>query len=107
MPETFRPEYKEILSSIELKVVDPVGDKNFMVAFDGKTEAECRAYNNAIAYVLKKEGLRPFHQMGTTPNGQHEPGHHAWEIWSDATREKLEALLPQIETEAKVWLEQS
>ena len=104
MPETFHPEFKEVLSSVELKIVDPVGDKNFMVAFEGKTEAECRAYNNAIAYILKKEGLRPFHQHGTTPSGQNEPGYHAWEIWKEVTRENLEVLLPQIETEARVWL---
>lgn len=101
MSEKFNPENKDVLRKVELRIVEPRGDKNFMIGFECKTEEECRAYNWAIGSVLKKAGLNPFHQVGTSPFGEHEPGYHAWEIWKKATKEDLEVLLAEIEQEAK------
>ena len=100
MSERSRREQKE-LPDVQLRIVPPNRDKNFMIAFDGKTKQECVAYNNALKTVLKRHDLSPFHQVGTTPFGSNEPGEHAWEIWRDATEEKLTALLPEILDEAK------
>ncbi len=104
MPEEFQPERKEAAKKVELKVVEPRGDKNFMIGFEGKTEEECRVYNLAIETVLKRANLSSFHQVGTSSFGQHEPGYHAWEIWKRATKEDLETLLAEIEKEAQSML---
>jgi len=101
MPEKFNPENKETAPKIELKIVAPHSDKNFMVSFEGKTQKQCEAYNRAIDSVLSAAKLTPFHQIGTTFTGNNEPGYHAWEIWAKADRETIEALLPRIEQEAR------
>ncbi|OHA47120.1 MAG: hypothetical protein A3A80_01010 [Candidatus Terrybacteria bacterium RIFCSPLOWO2_01_FULL_44_24] len=89
-------------TEIELSVVEPRGDKNFMIAFTALTKNKCMAYNWAIEQVLKREDLQPFHQVGaTSPNGNHEPGYHAWEVWQKTDKERLTALLPEIIQRAK------
>ena len=104
MSEKSKPENKEATQKVELKVVEPIFDKNFMVGFTGKTENECRAYNWAISTTLKEENLDPFHQIGTTLYEVNEPGYHAWEIWRKATKEQLEELLPKIKEKAEEYL---
>ena len=104
MSEKFKPEKKEFARKVELKIVEPLGDKNYMIGFEGKSQEECQAYNWAIESVLKKAELSPFHQVGTTPFGQHEPGYHAWEIWKKASKEKLQELLSEIEQAAQGML---
>jgi len=91
--EKFRPENKETPQTVELKIVEPTGGKNFMIGFEGGSEEECRIYNEAIESVLKQAGLSPFHQIG----GHNQPGYHAWEIWGKTTRLDLEELLSSIE----------
>ncbi|MBI2552819.1 hypothetical protein HYW17_06000 [Candidatus Uhrbacteria bacterium] len=103
MSEKLKPENKDVARKIELRIVEPRGDKNFMIGFEGKTKKECLAYNYAIETVLKRANLDPFHQVGVS-SGQHEPGYHAWEIWQKATREDLETLLAEIEKEAQSML---
>ncbi|OGY62347.1 MAG: hypothetical protein A2745_02890 [Candidatus Harrisonbacteria bacterium RIFCSPHIGHO2_01_FULL_44_13] len=104
MSEKFKPENKEVAQKVELRIVEPRGDKNFMIGFEGKSQEECRTYNWAIESVLKKAGLNPFHQVGASPSEQHGPGYHAWEIWKKATKEDLKMLLPEIEQEARSML---
>lgn len=101
MSEKFIPEKKEVAQKVDLKIVEPHDDKNFMIGFEGRTKEECQAYNWAIGSVLKKAGLNPFHQVGVSLLGQHEPGYHAWEIWKKAAKEDLEVLLTEIEKEAQ------
>ena len=105
MSEKFAPEQRERPSAIECKIVEPRGDKNFMIGFEGKTEEECRAYNHAIKTVLTEAGLHPFHQVGVSPFGEHAPGYHAWEIWKKAQKEDLETLVTKIQREAQEYLE--
>lgn len=95
---------KEGIKRVELKIVEPRGDKNFMIGFDGKTVDECRAYNWAIETVLKEAKLSPFHQVGVNPRGEHEPGYHAWELWQETTRENLEKLLLLIDQKVQEML---
>jgi len=35
-------------SIVKIEIVEPNGDKNFMIAFEGKSEKVCQAYNSAI-----------------------------------------------------------
>ena len=91
---------KEIKPKIELKIVEPQLDHNFMIAFEGKTREECELYNNAIGKVLREAWLKPFHQVGTTAFEINEPGYHAWEVWKKVTKSDLENLLADIKKEA-------
>ena len=91
-------------SVVRLTIREPEMDKNFMIAFEGKTREECEAYNWAIANILDKAGFNPFHQIGTTLTGDDEPGYHAWEVWKKISRDQLEVLLPKIEEGAKEYL---
>jgi len=92
------------LPEVSLDIKDPIGDKNFMIKFEGKTEQECRTFNLAIRDVLRAENLSPFHQTGTTPFGENEPGYHAWEIWKDISKEAVERLLSKIKQRAlEIW----
>ncbi len=94
-------EKKEITQKVALEIVEPRGDKKRMIGFEGTSREECQAYNRAIKSVLQKAGFNPFHQIGTSSFGEHEPGYHAWEIWKKATKKDLKALLPEIEQEAR------
>ena len=87
---------------VELKIVKPHADKNFMIAFEGKTELECAAYSAAIDRVLKKAEMKPFHQVGVTQKGTNIPGYHAWEVWRNVKEEEITALFPKIEKEAQL-----
>jgi hypothetical protein len=103
MPEKFNN--KEKLKRIELKIIEPRGDKKFMIGFNCGTKKECEAYNTAIRRVLEKEGLTVYHQVGGKPDDPNAPGYHAWEIWKrGVTKEDLEKLLPEIEKEAQELL---
>ena len=103
MPEKFNN--KENLKRIELKIIEPHGDKNFMIGFNCRTKKECEAYNTAIRRVLEKEGLTVYHQVGGRPDDPNAPGYHKWEIWErGVTKEDLEGLLSEIEKEAQELL---
>lgn len=104
MPEKFNNKEKQ--KKVELKIIEPHGDKNFMIGFTCRTEKECEAYNLAIRRVLERKGLEPFHQIGGKPDNPNAPGYHAWEIWKrkEVTKEYLERLLPEIEKEAQELL---
>ncbi|MDO8600813.1 MAG: hypothetical protein Q7R73_04415 [bacterium] len=92
---------------IFLGVRNPDGDKNYMVFFEGRTSDECIAYNIAIREILEREGFLPFHQVGVKPEGNNEPGYHAWEVWrKNVTKEKLESLLPEIAAKAQAYLKE-
>jgi hypothetical protein len=96
---------KEKPKKVELKIIEPRSDKNFMIGFTYKTEKECEAYNTAIKRVLENEGLTVYHQVGGKPDNPNAPGYHAWEIWKrKITKEYLEKLLPEIEKEAQEFL---
>lgn len=79
---------------------EPRGGKNFMVAFESDTEDETWVYNHAVYAIMKRHDLSPFHQIGGTE--PRRAGYHGWEIWCQRTRAQMEALLPEIETEAEV-----
>ena len=79
---------------------DPHADKQHMYSFWGHTKAQTMAMNTAIGQVLKDNNLSPFHQVGVKPDGAHEPGYHAWEIWRPASDEKLAEMLTKIDEAA-------
>ena len=91
---------------VELLIKSPRGDKNFMIAFDSKSQKQCRAYNFAIETICREAGLQPFHQIGTTPDGSDSPGYHGWEMWKSEVSEKmLRELFPEIQAKAKWYLD--
>ncbi len=103
MPEKFDNRKKP--KKVELKIIEPRGDKNFMIGFNCGTKKECEAYNTAIRRVLEKEGLIVYHQVGGKSDDPHAPGYHKWEIWKRGiTKEDLEKLLPEIEKETQKLL---
>lgn len=109
MPEKFnnkeKPRKEEKSKKVELKIIEPRGDKKFMIGFNCRTKKECEAYNTAIRRVLEKEGLTVYHQVGGRSNDPHAPGYHVWEIWKRGiTKEDLEKLLPEIKKEAQELL---
>lgn len=96
---------KERPKKVKLKIIEPHGDKNFMIGFTCRTEKECEVYNTAIRKVLENEGLTVYHQIGGKPDNLNAPGYHAWEIWKRRiTKEDLEKLLPEIKKEAQEFL---
>jgi hypothetical protein len=96
---------KEKPKKVELKIIEPRGDKNFMIGFTCRTEKECEAYNTAIKIVLERKELELFHQIGSKPDNPNAPGYHGWEIWKrKVTKEDLEKLLPEIDKEAQEFL---
>jgi len=109
MPEKFnnkeKPRKEEKSKKVELKIIEPRGDKKFMIGFNCRTKKECEAYNTAIRRVLEKEGLTVYHQVGGRPDDPNAPGYHKWEIWErGVTKEDLEGLLSEIEKEAQELL---
>jgi hypothetical protein len=105
MPEKFNNKEKQ--RKVELKIIEPRGDKNFMIGFTCRTEKECEAYNIAIRRVLERKGLTVYHQVGGKPDDPNAPGYHKWEIWKRGiTKEDLEKLLSEIEQEAQELLKQ-
>ncbi|RJO59642.1 hypothetical protein C4546_00950 [Candidatus Parcubacteria bacterium] len=85
------------LVEVNLQVVEPQVDKNYMVAYEGQTEAQCRAYNFAIREVLSSAGLKPFFQVGSN----NQPGYHAFECLEKCSPEQLSVLLPEIHKKAQ------
>ena len=100
MEGQFAPEGKERFRDVKLRVVAPEGDKRFMIGFDGHTQKQVDAYNDAIEEVTREADLQPFHQAGH----ENDPGYSAWECWVDTTQQTLEDLLPQIEEKAQEYL---
>lgn len=82
---------------VELMVIQPQMDKNFMIAFNTKNERLCRLYNSAISTILEKAGFRVFHQVGSDQSS----GYQAWELWSEVAQDQLESLLQDIHREAE------
>jgi len=70
MPEKFD---KEKPRKVELKIIEPHVNKNFMIGFNCRTKKECEAYNTAIRRVLEKEGLTVYHQVGSRPDDPNAP----------------------------------
>lgn len=68
--------------------------KNGGITFEASTEQEASIASSACRQVMEAARLNPFHQMGN----RNEPGEHAWEQWSDMSREGIEALLPKVQT---------
>jgi hypothetical protein len=102
MPEKFNNKEKP---KVELKIIEPHGDKNFMIGFNRRTKKECEAYNTAIRRVLEREDLTVYHQVGGKPDDPNAPGYHAWEIWKKGiNKEYLEGLLSEIEKEIQEFL---
>ncbi|MFZ8847681.1 MAG: hypothetical protein ACO2O4_00340 [Minisyncoccia bacterium] len=68
MPEKFnnkeKPKKEEKPKKVELKIIEPRGDKKFIIGINCITKKECEAYNTAIRRVLEKEGLTVYHQFG-------------------------------------------
>lgn len=83
---------------VELGIRYPDGNKGFMITFRCSTQKECAAYNYVVSAVMRREKLNPFHQLGTEFNGTDQPGLHWWEALfiSEVTRERFEALIPEI-----------
>ena len=79
----------------------PHADKHHMYSFWGRTKAQTMAMNTAISRTLNAQNLMPFHQVGCTHEGDHEPGYHAWEIWKPADDERLHEILGQIDEAAQ------
>jgi hypothetical protein len=67
---------KEKPKRVELKIIEPRGDKNFMIGFNCRTKKECEAYNTAIRRVLEREDLVAYHQVGGKPDDPNVPGYH-------------------------------
>ena len=89
---------------MELRIVEPTHDKNFMIAFTCDIEKECRIYGNAIVSALNDASIYSFHQIGTNPRAEYAPGYHAFEVSGEIPRLKLEGLIPNIRAEARKWL---
>ncbi len=87
------PETKELP---ELTLVLPQDDQNVMVAFSAEQLSVCAAMNEAIKFVLQERQLQPFHQVGTSPEGEHLPGYHAWEVWQEVDPDDIRELFPEI-----------
>lgn len=85
---------------VKLRIVNPAGDKGLMIGFDGHTQKQVDAYNDAIEEVTHQADLQPFHQAGH----ENDPGYSAWEFWADTDQKVLEVLLPQIEEKAQEYL---
>jgi len=94
-------EKENLFHKLDLQIREPEFDKHFMIAFEGNTKIECEIYNRAIQSILEKEGFRLFHQIGCTPDGQNEPGYHAWEVWINTDRDSLINLLPKIDAKVE------
>lgn len=65
------------LPKIDIEIVEPQGDKSWMLVFNAKTQKEAEIYNHFISNILSREDLGEFHQIGR----QNEVGFHGWEIW--------------------------
>ncbi len=85
-------EVKEI-GKLELIIVPPRLDKGVMIGFEGATEADCEAYNQAIKEVLAAHGYDAFHQVGL----KNRPGYHAWEMRSEKDSVKFEGIPEEIQ----------
>ena len=79
--------------------------KSLMLAFESDRKDETWAVNAAISSVMKEYNLQPFHQIGSDPWGNNQPGFHGWENWANASRELMESLIPLVEERAEKFLE--
>ncbi|HCC22950.1 TPA: hypothetical protein DF272_02115 [Candidatus Falkowbacteria bacterium] len=102
MTEQFTP--KQETPAVELRIVEPRGDKNFMIAFECNDRDKVMAYNIAVQIVAKSADLIVFHQVGVNPSGSNDPGYHAWEFKNTVTQNVVEELLAQIHANAKIYL---
>jgi len=95
-----RPESTESFSEVDLKVEKPV-NKNLQFTFRCDSTHICKAYNQAISEAVNREGLTFFHQAGGNAESEHVAGYHAWELWTDVRKEKLESLVKEIHIKAR------
>jgi hypothetical protein len=99
-------ESTEVFEPLEIVILEPEGDKKFMVGFGNTLQTgrysmeQMNAYAYAIEDVLEGAGLRVFHQVGA---GETD-GTQMWEIWSSGVdRKSLEGLIPTIHQEAEKY----
>ncbi|MFA5188229.1 MAG: hypothetical protein WC460_02610 [Patescibacteria group bacterium] len=96
------PERKEQFEKLDLKIIPPQLDKNYMIAYDCKTKLQCQAYRYAVNKVLEDAHLKPFHQVGESPDSV---GYHAFECWKadkdPAFAHKISSLIDKIHDIAK------
>ena len=91
------PENLEGFTKIDLKIVEPIGDKGWNIQFESNSVNLCNAYSIAIESVAKDLNLKPFHQGGM-PN---ERGWHMWEFWSETDRDEIESIIDTIHQKAE------
>ncbi|MBU0531058.1 MAG: hypothetical protein ABIG32_03715 [Candidatus Uhrbacteria bacterium] len=85
-------EVKEV-ERLDIKVIPPkLQGKGVMIGFEGATEADCKAYNQAIDEVLTSHGYDAFHQVGE----KNKPGYHAWEMRSEKDATKFESIPDEV-----------
>jgi len=109
MPEQLQESKKpeEVFKPVEVVIIDPEGDKNFMVGFGNTlktwkyTRDQLEVYSTVIPEILEESGLRPFHQVGS---GEKD-GPQLWEVWGETTREYLEKLILKIHQAAADYVD--
>lgn len=99
----------ETLEPLQIVILDPEGDKGFMVGFGNSlttykySEKQRDTYNDAIMNVLEDAGLRAFHQVGA----DEKEGTQMWEIRTGGIdRDFLEKLTPSIHQKAEEYAEE-
>jgi hypothetical protein len=94
-PKIEKNNFKEVVLNVE----DPVKEMGmrFTISFETSDKNLNSLYNGAIREICEKHKLLVFHQIGSGK----ETGNQVWEFWTEVTREKLEALLPEIHARAK------
>ncbi len=95
-PES-QPSTPESFKEVEITIEDPKMDKGFFVSFNCDDKEMCKHYNRALDKVLTAHNMRPFHQSGSFEG----KGYQAWELWVSTNRQALEALIPEIQEQAK------
>ncbi len=101
-------ESPEIFKRLQMKIIEPDRDKNFMVGFgthikDARySKRQLDAYSYAIVQVLHEADLNPFHQVGAG----NSDGVQLWEVHKETTKENLENLMTSIQISAQEYDEE-
>lgn len=100
-PENIKNRQESEFKKVELAIMEPRGDKGFMITYDCADKISCKLYNLAIKEILTEAKMSPFLQGG----GWSEAGWHAWEVWRDTDKQELEILLVEIQKRAELLFE--